>query len=558
MELKYYLVLLRRWAWLLVLGLLVGAGGAYAGSIYQTRVYQASTKVLVIRAQEDKLADLTGTSGLQLAQTYSQLMVTQPILDATGQALGFTVNSRQITVQTNQNTQLITILVENSDPQRAALIANKLIEVFIVQIDQLQASRYTSSETSLQAQLDQVSKQIASLQADIAKLPKDDSSGRLDQLQTNLALYQQIYSSLLTNYESVRLARLQNTPNVVQVEAARLPTAPIRPKPLTNTALGGVVGLLIAGATAFLIEYLDTTLKTPDDIARVLKLPVIGFVATVERMGKEEAEPYVAQQPRSPVSEAFRSLRTNLEFAGVDKPLKTILVTSAGPAEGKTTVAVNLAVVIAQGGKNSIILDADMRRPSVHRRLGLPNQQGLSDLFKERVPIRDAIKAVTQLWRVPHLAAVTTGDLPPNPAELLGSARMLEFLAELKDLADVVIIDSPPFLVTDASVLAARVDGVLLVIEPGHTHTEAAIAMLEQLNRAGARVVGVVLNRIPQNRGYYYYGGYPYYSAYNSYGYYLDGGKRSNRSNGRGSDSKSAQRQMSAEKKVSGADSGGA
>ncbi len=533
MELKYYLVLLRRWAWLLILGLIVGGLGAYLGSLYQPPVYQSATKVLVIRAQDDKLADLTGTSGAQLAQTYSQLMVTQPILEATSEQLGFPVNNRSITVQTNRDTQLITILVEDADPLRAALMANKLIEVFIVEIDKLQVSRFASSESSLQAQLAQVEKQIAGLQADIDKLPQTDQSNpRLDQLETNLALYQQIYSSLLSNYEAVRLARLQNTPNVVQVEPARPATTPIRPKPLTNMLLGGVVGLMIAGATAFLIEYLDTTLKTPEDITRVLKLPVIGYVAQVERMVKNESEgaPYVSVQPRSPVAEAFRSLRTNLEFAGVDKPLRTILVTSAGPSEGKTTVAVNLAVVVAQGGKNSILLDADMRRPSVHRCLGLTNRRGMSDIFKERAPIREAIKLVTQIWRVPHLAAITSGDLPPNPAELLGSARMQQLLTELRDLADIVIIDSPPLLVTDASVLAARVDGVLLVIEPGRTHAEAAIAMVEQLHRAGARIVGVVLNRIPQNRGYYYYGGYPYYSSYNHYGYYgQDGKKKSGR-----------------------------
>jgi len=537
MELKHYLVLLRRWAWLLGLGLVVGAGGAYGGSLYQTPIYQAETQVLVIRAQEDKLADLTGVSGFQLTQTYSQLMLTQPILDAVSLKLGFTVEEEAFTARPTRDTQLIIVLAENPDPVQAARMANTLIEVFIAQIDQLQANRFASSEESLQTQLAQVEKQIAGLQAEIDRLSEEEDAGRnprRDQLQTNLALYQQIYSSLLSNYETVRLARLQNTPNVVQVEAARPPTDPERPKPLLNLALGGVVGLLIAGAMAFLVEYLDTTLKTPDDVARVLNLPVIGFIGEMERLlASKDGAPvaYVAERPRSPIAEAFRSLRTNLEFAGVDKPLKTILVTSVGPGEGKTTIAVNLAIVIAQGGKHGVLLDADLRRPSVHKVLAVPNRRGLSDIFRDRITMQDAIQAVTQLWRVNQLAVVTSGGLPPNPAELLASARMGQFLAELRDLADVVVIDSPPFVVTDASVLAARVDGVLLVVEPGRTQAEAAVALLEQLNRAGARVVGVVLNRIARNRGYYYsYDGYRYYA----YAYSGDGNQRQAPKNGKG------------------------
>ena len=537
MELKHYLVLLRRWAWLLGLGLVVGAGGAYVGSLYQTPVYQASTQVLVIRAQEDKLADLTGVSGFQLTQTYSQLMLTQPILDAVSLKLGFTVEEEAFTARPTRDTQLITVLAENPDPVQAARMANALIEVFIAQIDQLQATRFASSEESLQTQLARVEKQVASLQTEIDRLSEEAEAGRnsrLDQLQTNLALYQQIYSSLLSNYETVRLARLQNTPNVVQVEAARPPTDPERPKPLLNLALGGVVGLLIAGAMAFLVEYLDTTLKTPDDVARVLNLPVIGFIGEMERLAASKdgvGVAYVAERPRSPIAEAFRSLRTNLEFAGVDKPLKTILVTSVGPGEGKTTIAVNLAIVIAQGGKHGVLLDADLRRPTVHKVLAVPNRRGLSDIFRDRITMQDAIQAVTQLWRVQQLAVITSGGLPPNPAELLASARMGQFLAELRDLADVVVIDSPPFVVTDASVLAARVDGVLLVVEPGRTQAEAAVALLEQLNRAGARVVGVVLNRIARNRGYYYsYDGYRYYA----YTYSGDNGNRHVPKNGKG------------------------
>jgi capsular exopolysaccharide synthesis family protein len=257
---------------------------------------------------------------------------------------------------------------------------------------------------------------------------------------------------------------------------------------------------LATGLLAFTLEYMDDTLKTPQDVANVLGLPVVGYVVNEAAMEKSEGMPYVTSSPRSPMAETFRTLRTNLEFASVDKPLKTILITSPGSGDGKTTVATNLAAVMAQANKRVILLEGDLRRPRVHRALGMSNQVGLSDVFRGQMDIRD----VARYSKVKDLAAITSGSLPPNPTELLGSARMAQILARLVESASVVIIDSPPFVVSDATVLSAKVDGVLLVIQPGRTHAEAARAMLTQLNRAGAHVVGVVLNRVPRKNANYY------------------------------------------------------
>jgi capsular exopolysaccharide synthesis family protein len=207
------------------------------------------------------------------------------------------------------------------------------------------------------------------------------------------------------------------------------------------------------------------------------------------------------------MAETFRTLRTNLEFASVDKPLKTILVTSPGTGEGKTTVAINLAAAMAQANKRVILLEGDLRRPRIHQALAMSNQFGLTDVFRGQMDIRD----VARYSKVKDMAVITSGSLPPNPAELLGSARMATILARLVETASVVIIDSPPFVVADSTVLSAKVDGVLLVIRPGKTNAEAARAMLAQLNRAGARVVGVVLNRVSRQNGSYY--GYYHYDS---------------------------------------------
>ena len=464
MELKQYLSIVRRWSWLLIIGLLLGASGGYFGSNYQTPVYQASTRLLVMRAPQQTTSDYTYLSDQQLVQTYIQLVTTKPVLEAVSAELSYEVKDKQIKVQQIRDTQVIQLTFEDENPERAAAIANTLVAQLIRQNEALQSSRFASTEANLQEQVKQMESQISGLQtvitqvsnqnlkdqmteleAQIAPLQDEkskleqeiavlqppvnnerktaiaekearlsqiepllklyqeiysnlvvlgkpmDTAGsnsiRLAQLQKTLDLYQGIYVNLLNSLESLRLARLQNTPNIVQIEAASVPLEPIRPQPLLNTLLAGVVGLMLAAGIIFLVEYLDDTIKTMDDVERLLDVPVIGYIAQLQHNSRSEAGLYVMRQPRSPVSEAFRLLRTNLEFAGVDRPLRRLLITSTCPNEGKTTIAVNLAAVMAQGGKKVTIMDADLRRPKVHRFLGLANQFGLSDMFRGNVTL---------------------------------------------------------------------------------------------------------------------------------------------------------------------------
>ncbi len=597
MELRQHLAWLRRWAWALALGAILGVLGGYFGSQYQTPVYRASTRILVTRAPQDKVSDLTYLTDQQLTQTYVQLLTTQPVLDAASKRLGYTLDPQQVRVRPIINTQIIQLTFDDNSPLRASLAANTLVKVLIDQNESLQAGRYATTEASLQAQIQQIQNQIDTLQTQInntsaqvvqdqlkqvqdqinilqaevyslqqeikeltsaasAATPSPDLQTaitekqarlaqiqpilalyqqvytnlvvlgkpvaaesaevgtRLSQLQSTLGLYQQIYINLLNNLEAVKLARLQNTPNVVQIEPAVMPQEPIRPRPLLNTLLAGAIGLLLTAGIALLIEHLDDTLKTHEDVERVLGLPVIGYIGEIEHPAKSGQGVYVMRQPRSPISESFRSLRTNLEFAGVDKPLRTLLITSAGPGEGKTTVSVNLAASMAQGGKSVILLDTDMRRPRVHALMGLPNRFGFSDLFHKKPSFR---MVGHEFGSLKDAMVITSGSPPPNPTELLGSERMSHIMNELKEAAEVVILDSPPCIMADTQILAAKVDGVLLIVLPGRTHTEAALAAVEQMKRAGARLVGVVFNRIPKNRSSYYDRYYYYSPTYYDY-----------------------------------------
>jgi capsular exopolysaccharide synthesis family protein len=203
-------------------------------------------------------------------------------------------------------------------------------------------------------------------------------------------------------------------------------------------------------------------------------------------------------------------LRTNLQFSTVDRPFKTLLITSANPTEGKSTTLANLAVVMAQAGLSVIAVDSDLRRPLLHKIFRLPNAEGLTNALLHSNPEPDAYLQATD---VENLQVLTTGPLPPNPAELLGSERMKGLVAHLKGKADILLFDSPPSLaVADAAILAAQLDGVLLVVDAGSTRRELVTRAVEGLNKIGANLLGVALNRLSSRGGGYYYYYYHYYS----------------------------------------------
>jgi capsular exopolysaccharide synthesis family protein len=524
-NLKRIFQLIIHWSWLLGLAIIISGATGYLVSKSIQPVYESRTTLLVIKAPDAKVSDYTNMTDQQLVQTYIHMLTTRPVLDAVSQELGISINEKKIFVEGIINTQLIEVRVEDTDPQQAAEIANTLISEFIKENDRLQGDRYAASEVNLLEQIQVVEDQIATLSAEIASIKKEPSlnqdPAQLSQAQSTLALYQQINSNLRTNYENIHLANLRSATNVVQIDPAIASKTIVRPNVTMNISLSMVAGLMLAIMAIFLIDYMDDTIKSDDDVTRLLNLPVIGYISETKR-GAPVA--YVGDYPRSPLAEAFRTLRTNLEFVAVDKPLKVIMIASSNPAEGKSTIAVNLSITLAQGGKRVLLIDADLRRPRIHTYLELPNSKGLSDLLLGTISFEQLLCP----WpKNENLQILTSGNLPPNPTDLFASEKMARILDEARRIADVVVVDAPPFLVADPSVLAARVDGVLLVIRPGKTEDDVAKMAIDQLTRAGANIVGVVFNRIPRNRPSYYGGARGYYSNGKGYiHYYSDGEKK--------------------------------
>jgi capsular exopolysaccharide synthesis family protein len=286
-----------------------------------------------------------------------------------------------------------------------------------------------------------------------------------------------------------------NTVSVV--EPAIAPENPSQPRKALNIALGLLVGLVGGMGLAFLFENLDTTLYTTKQIAQAAEAPILGQIPLARKQ-----QQITCFNSNSPQEEAFRRLRTNLSMLNHATPLRTLLVTSAEPGEGKSTIVVNLAAALAKAGRRIIVVDGDMRLPTFHTIFDLPNQIGLSSVLKQRVALDTAVQASN----IPGLHVLTSGPLPSNPAELLGSPHMIALIEQLTHWFDMVLLDTPSLLaVTDAAVLAPIVDSVVLVVGRDQARQEAVQAVYQQLLNVKAKSIGVVINRAEQNANYHYY-----------------------------------------------------
>jgi non-specific protein-tyrosine kinase len=550
-DFRRYLGLLRRWWWLFVLAALVAGAIGYFYSLQMTPIYQASTTMMINEAPtSNRSADLTSiTTSERLAKTYANMITTRPVIEKVIQRLGVVIPpeqvERMVTVTQVSNSQLLVIMVEGPDASFSAAVANALVVVFSEQLQEQQSSRYAASKKSLEERVAEIEKQMADLQDQVAAqrsiverkrleaeannttvLSTDADVAELDRMESRLNQFESIRTNLVLSYEQVRLAEAQSYSSVVQIEPAELPTRPIKPNVMQNMLLAALVGLMLSGGGVFVYDLLDDTIKNPDEIRHQTHLTVLGTIANFEE--PDDGQLITEAQPRSPVTEAFRSLRTNIQYASVSTPIHTLLVTSPAPADGKTTVVSNLAMVMAHSGRKVTVLDADMHRPRVHLAFGLSLLPGLSTLFiKPIIHLNGSLQATSS----DRLKVITAGELPPNPSELLGSNKMREILETVGESSDLVIVDSPPVLsVTDAVVLAPTMDGVVLVVRPGVTHMSALKYAVEQLRYVGANLLGVVINRVNDRSARYGYYYKSYY--YKQYKYYSTNGKPIKRKSG--------------------------
>jgi capsular exopolysaccharide synthesis family protein len=335
------------------------------------------------------------------------------------------------------------------------------------------------------------------------------------QVETQRQLLQQLFKEV----SEAGLSQTIKESNIQVVSEARIPTEPSGPKRFYSLAVGTLLSLVTGCVLALLLEFVDSSVKTGDEIERYVKAPFLGLIDKYESDGtvagsKEPAYLVTLHAPKSNTSENFRKIRTNIIFSSPEANRRTLLVTSAVPREGKTLVASNLAIVMAQSGKRVLLIDSDLRRPMVHKVLGLENTKGLSSYLAGLANF-DGILASTP---IENLTVVTSGPIPPNQSELLGSEPMRAFLSEATKRFDLTILDCAPVTsVADALVLGSMVDGVIEVVKSHSTARGLLEQSTQHLRDVNAKLIGIILNMVDFQKTGYAYG--KYYS-YRYYGYY--------------------------------------
>jgi capsular exopolysaccharide synthesis family protein len=360
-----------------------------------------------------------------------------------------------------------------------------------------------AKEETIQQAFDQQKKSVQSM---------GKSTAQISVLERDVENNRKIYSLLLSRAKETGLSEGLQTGNLHIVDKAEVPLGPFAPNRRRALMFSFALSLLGGLTLVFFMEYMDDSVKDPDDLEAAGKLPFLASIPYIRMRENDGVRELVTQvEPKSSFAEAYRSARTSILFAADQTPLNTLLVTSAGPREGKTTTAVNLAVTLAQAGNRVLLIDADLRKPRVHSVFSMENTTGLSKLLTESNDISDMCRKTV----VPNLNVITSGPIPANPAELLASPRMKKLLAALEKSFDRVIVDCPPVIsVTDASIISALVDGVVLVIGAGKTSRKVTILVKNRLDEAKAKLLGVVMNFVDNRRGHYYYAAPHYYYSY--------------------------------------------
>ena len=531
-QLGDYLRTVRRRKWTILVVTILAVGAAVALSKSETPTYQATTRVLLETSASAADTALGINSTPYNVADEMQRVQSSSVADLVRQKIG---TAPGVAVSNPGGTDVIEITATSTSPQVAASVANTYASAYIQQRQTDAIGSYLDAAKVVEAQIaetagpDRRGRRLTGDHVDFG--PRDfwshadfgdhadpwdpvDPRDRVDRwhepanpntaaLQSEVTLLQQELNTLQTQ-ASVGASGVQ------VIQPATPPTAPTSPKTARNAviALGG--GLVLGIALAFLRESLDDTIVSREDLDRTQPgLPVLGVLPAVSGRNRDLV---ATTRPHSDAAEAYRSLRTSVQFLGLDQPVKRLQITSPRTAEGKTTVVANLAVTLAAAGNRVIAVDCDLRRSRLHRVFDLSNEEGFTSVLVGQTPLSAALQ---QVESQDNLSVLTSGERPPNPAELLSGVRAGEVFSALGQLADIVIVDGPPVLpVTDAVLTATSMDATLMVVSSGTTTGKDLSRALEVLAQVDAPVVGVVLNALETNTGYRYRYRYRYRYSY--------------------------------------------
>jgi len=486
---------------------------------------------------EDKLsqlaADLQRYSGamsdsrikrIDMLNTLKQAReaVSMPVLESPIFALVGDTSAETLKTQLINEQQGLTNLSQQLGPRNPEFVAQKK------RVDDLFTALQREAKLALLEIEKRYQNSVATereLDAEVARLTKEafelgPKTIEYNRLKREMQAEEENYNLVLTRLRTSELSERNDLGNIMWHTRARPSFVPVHPRMKVNVALAALVSLLLGLAIAFLLEYMDRTIKSAEDVEQTMRAPVLGLVPMVAEVGPgaspelvKDRDLYIFQHPTSRAAECCRAIRTNILFSSADRELRTLTITSPNPREGKTTCVIYLGTTMAQSGQRVLLIDTDMRRPRLHQSMGVPRDRGLSNLILGDSSYEDAIKTTD----VPNLYVLPCGPTPPNPAELLLTQRFHQIMKDLGDRFDRIILDSPPLqAVADAAVLGRLSDGVILVAKSGKTNRDELLRSARQLRDVQAQLVGVVINSLDlSNRTYGYY---HYAYGYGGYG----------------------------------------
>jgi polysaccharide biosynthesis transport protein len=521
-EFRDYLLVFRRQWWLIAALAVVGAAVATAWTLQQTPIYRGTSSVLV---QPVSINRFEGTQRLDQQVNINnekQVALSSAVAVRAGRFLNSPAPPSELlqhaSVDVPADSQILEIHYSDPIPRTAQRGADSFARAYIEYRKAGIARQVEASKATLSKQVDTLSARISRLD-EILSSP-DASSSEKTEANAQKTTYQQRISSL--SEQVAQLEQLDPTPGQV-IQAATLPTSPVSPKKNLDIGIGLFVGLFLGLVVGFVRDRSDKRLRGRQDLAERLDRPVLASIPALSRYKRRNrglgwsrrrrSSLVTLDQPTSPAAEAYRTLRTRMARLAAQLDINSIMVVSGNVAEGKSTTAGNLAVALAESGRDVLLVSADLRRPRVHEFFALPNRSGLADLLADgkvanpEAPERSKQIAV-ELWSVaPHLWVILAGPPPTHPSTLMDSDAMREFLKEQRDVFDFIILDCPPALVvSDSLALAPLVDAVLVVADAKSTDRNTIDQLRDQLEQVGGKIVGSVLNRSAEaTRSSYYY-----------------------------------------------------
>jgi non-specific protein-tyrosine kinase len=528
---------LRKWWWLLIVSAVLAGVSSSLYLMRQPLQYQSRTTLAIGNFIQDP--NPTGNEiflAQQLAATYEGLVQRETVRQATAKSLGL---DWLPSYSARAAGQMLEITVVDTDPERAQRVAqelgNQLIQMSPAGQAEQDRQRFVGQRLQkLETDIIATEEEIERLQNALAQ---ELSASRIARLESQIAVLSNKADSLQSTYANLLATTQKGAANTVRVlEPAAIPQRPIDSNNRIYVLVAGVFGFLVAAAAAYLLEYLDDSVRTVEQVEKWSGAPTLAAIPPLrEGHNKDDqsAKLIMLQNGLEPSSEAYRVLRTNLQFASIDHPLRTLQVTSPSMGEGKSVTAANLSATLAHSGMRVVLIDADFRRPMQHKLFGVPNNVGVTSAL-----LGDLESAISDMRAtvVPNLYVLTSGPLPPNPSELLSSQRMQQLLGVLQSKADILVIDSPPVtVVSDTANIAGRVDGVLLVLKAGSTRKQAVKHAVHALQKVNAHILGVALNGAQRRESGFYYShahNYGYASAYYSNAYSRNGDTSSRQSAG--------------------------